>query len=80
MKRFTIILRGDLVVQVNAPVVDGEKTPDFYDLKGMGGHFKVTPTDMGYSNIRQQVPFNPSNVTAVQFHERDIIAIFTEEW
>jgi hypothetical protein len=75
MKRFTIILRSGIVLQV-----DGENIADFYDLKGMGGHFKVTPTDMGYVKIRKQAPFNPMNVTAVQFHERDIIAIFTEEW
>lgn len=75
MRRFTVILRSGLILQIN-----GENIPDFYDLKGMGGGFKVNVTDMGWRKIRKKVPFNPENVTAVQFHERDIIAVFTEEW
>lgn len=75
MRRFTIVLRGGIVLQV-----DGENIADFYDLKGMGGGFKVKITDMSWRKIRKKVPFNPENVTAVQFHERDIIAVFTEEW
>lgn len=34
MRRFTVVLRGGIVLQVDAPSGDGENIADFYDLKG----------------------------------------------